>query len=149
MRGPALGFLVAALFLSALTAAHSDPANDESIIRERLHKWREAFNARDAKSACDLFSFDLEYAVPGITNGTYETMCGNFEKLFAKPGLKFTYAEPDIHDILVSGDLGIVRLTWTLTTDVGGDQETSVEEGIDIFRRQADGKWSIAKFIAF
>ncbi|MGC4024625.1 MAG: nuclear transport factor 2 family protein [Mesorhizobium sp.] len=149
MRRLALSYLTIILILAAPLTALADPANDEIEIRERLHQWRTAFNARDVQGACDLFAHDLKYAVPGHTHGTYRTMCGNFEKLFAKPGLKFTYAKPDIHEILISGDLGIVRLTWTLTTDADGDQEASVEEGIDVFRRQADGKWSITKFIAF
>lgn len=149
MRRLAISCLAAALLLTTHLAAKADPENDERDIRERLHAWRMAFNARDAERACDLFAPDLKYAVPGIAHGTYDTMCGNFQRLFAKPGLKFAYGEPDIHDITISGDIGIVRLTWTLTTDADGDQETSIEEGMDVFRRQPDGRWSISKFIAF
>lgn len=140
------GLLIALLLPMTSTVALAD---DDEAIRERLLEWREAFNARDADGACDLFAPDLSYSVPGILHGDYETMCGNFKQLFEKPGLKFTYAEPDIHQIFTSGEIGIVRLTWTLTTEVDGSQETTTEEGLDVFVRQPDGRWSIRQFVAY
>ena len=56
---------------------------------------------------------------------------------------------PAVHEIIVSGDIAVVRLTWTLTAEAKGLKDTTTEEGIDIFRRQPDGRWSIARFIAF
>jgi steroid delta-isomerase len=50
---------------------------------------------------------------------------------------------------MLSGDLAVVRLAWTLTAQANGKQDMTSEEGIDIFRRQPDGRWSIARFIAF
>ena len=64
-----------------------------------------------------------------------------------QPDLNFD--NPDVHEILVAGDVAVVRLTWTLTTQVNGAKDTTTEEGMDIFRRQPDGRWSIARFIAF
>jgi len=43
------------------------------------------------------------------------------------------------------GDVAVVRLTWTLTTEVNGVKNRTTEEGMDIFRRQPDGRWSIAR----
>ena len=40
-------------------------------------------------------------------------------------------------------------LTWTLTVEKGGATDTATEEGMDFFRRQPDGRWSIARYIAF
>jgi ketosteroid isomerase-like protein len=59
------------------------------------------------------------------------------------------YDEPTIHEILVSGDLAVVRLTWTLTAEKNGAREATAEEGMDVFRRAPDGVWSILRFIAF
>lgn len=146
----AQSLLVASLVaIIAPIALAADPANDHEAIRQRLHEWRQAFNARNAAGACDLFAPGLTYAVPGIPQGNHETMCGNFKKLFEKPGLTLSYAEPAIHEIFTSGEIGVVRLTWTLTTEVDGKQETSIEEGLDVFQRQPDGRWSIIRFIAF
>ena len=49
----------------------------------------------------------------------------------------------------MAGDIAVVRLTWTVTTEENGAKDTRKEEGVDIFERQADGTWSIARFIAF
>jgi uncharacterized protein (TIGR02246 family) len=136
------------LLLSA-TSAKSDPQSDDNAIRQRFAAWTAAFNARDARGACDIFAPDLAYSVPGVPAGTQQTMCGTLAKLFTKPGIKLSYAPPDIHGIIVSGDIAVVRLTWTLTTEADGRIEKGVEHGIDIFRRQPDDRWSIAEFIAF
>jgi steroid delta-isomerase len=49
------------------------------------------------------------------------------------------------------GDTAVVRLVWTFTIrekDKSG-QEQSVEPGMDVFRRQADGSWKIVRYMAF
>ena len=70
---------------------------------------------------------------------------------FADPSKTFTYAEPDIRDVDVDGDLAAVRLIWTLTVrDASGVVlETVEEDGVDVFRRQADGSWKTAVSHAF
>jgi steroid delta-isomerase len=53
-------------------------------------------------------------------------------------------------EIIVAGDLAVVRLTWRLTVQ-GKDApaETIEEPGMDIFRRQGDGSWKIFRYIAY
>ncbi|MFO1084120.1 MAG: nuclear transport factor 2 family protein [Reyranellaceae bacterium] len=130
-------------------AAHADPAADELAIRQRLQRWTADFNAKNLTGVCDLFAPDLLYSIPEVTNGTHEMMCTNLTKMLGRSDIQLRYAMPDIHEIIVSGDLAVVRLTWTLTTQAGGAKDTTTEEGMDIFRRQPDGRWSIARFIAF
>ncbi len=62
----------------------------------------------------------------------------------------FSYALA-IKEILVWGDTAVVRLTWTLTVRprAGGRVTTSVEPGLDIFRRQRDGHWRIVRYLAY
>jgi len=57
----------------------------------------------------------------------------------------------DIKEIAVSGDLAAVRLVWTLTIRPkgGGAAIVTREPGLDIFRRQSDGSWKIARLLAF
>jgi steroid delta-isomerase len=75
-------------------------------------------------------------------------MCGNLARQFAKTDFILNYAPPEIHEVMVDGDLAVVRLTWTLTVETLAGRETSVEDGLDVFRRQPDGHWSIARFVA-
>jgi len=148
MRWLWLGFLlVAGLAISA--PVYADPAADEAAIRDRFAKWTSAFNAKDPAGVCDLFAPDLIYSLPEVVNGTQAQLCGNLANLFARSDLKLSYDLPAIHEMIVAGDVAVVRLTWTLTAEANGKKDTTTEEGIDIFRRQPDGRWSIARFVAF
>jgi ketosteroid isomerase-like protein len=69
--------------------------------------------------------------------------------MLARSDIQLHYDNPDVHEIVVVGDVAVVRLTWTLTTQVNGAKDKTAEKGIDILRRQPDGRWSIARFVAF
>ena len=148
MRSHWFGFLVAALLIIS-APAYADPAADEAAIRDRFAKWTDAFNAKDPAGVCDLFAPDLIYSLPEVVNGTQAQLCGNLANLFTRSDLKLHYDLPTIHEMIVTGDVAVVRLKWTLTAEANGKKDTTTEEGIDIFRRQPDGRWSIARFIAF
>ena len=134
---------------AATTAARADSAADEAAIRQRLERWTAAFNARDVAGSCDLFAPDLLYSIQEVVNGTYQTMCGNLTRMLGRSDIRLHYAVPAIHEIVVFGDIAVVRLTWTLTVGRNGATDTTTEEGMDLFRRQPDGRWSIARYIAF
>jgi len=140
---------VVALAAATMSTARADSTADSAGIVQRLQRWTADFNAKDPAGVCDLFAPDLAYSIPEMVRGTRETMCANLAALLARSDIKLHYDNPDIHEILVAGDVAVVRLTWTLTTEVNGAKDTTTEEGMDIFRRQPDGRWSIARFIAF
>ena len=137
------------LTASTMVTAHADEAGDKAAITERLQRWTADFNSSDAIGVCDLFAPDLIYSIPEVAQGTRETLCANLTGILAKSDVKLRYANPDIQEIVVAGDVAVVRLTWTLTTEAAGGKDTTTEEGMDMFRRQADGRWSIARFVAF
>ncbi len=140
--------LAALAVLLSLSPAHADEAADAAAIRDRLEAWRLAFNDRDADGACDLFAPDLAYSVPGLAGGTRETMCTNLARVMTRTDFILRYDPPEIREIIVDGDLAVVRLRWTLTTQTLAERRSAHEEGLDVFRRQPDGRWSIARFIA-
>jgi steroid delta-isomerase len=136
--------------LVSTAPVRADSAADSAAITRRLLRWTAAFNAKNSAEICDLFAPDLVYSIPQVRHGTREKLCQNLDKMLARPDLQLHYDNPDVHEIIVAGDLAVVRLTWTLTTkSMGGAKDTTTEEGIDIFRRQPDGQWSIARFNAF
>lgn len=147
-RRPAILVTIAIALVAAMRAC-ADPAADEVAIRQRLQRWTNDFNTRNLAGVCDLFAPDLLYSIPEVPRGTHETMCASLNKVLGRSDIRLQYAMPDIHEIVVSGDLAIVRLAWTLTTELAGARDTTTEEGMDIFRRQPDGRWSIARFVAF
>ena len=134
---------------TATTSVRADENADKAAITERLQRWTTAFNARDAAGTCDLFAPDLVATVPEGLAGSRETLCSRLDALLAKPGLELHYDNPDIREIIVSGNLAVVRLFWTLTARMAAEQDTTTEAGMDIFRRQPNGVWSIVRFISF
>jgi steroid delta-isomerase len=149
MRTLISAFIALAILAATGPVARAGSAPDEDAIRQRLEAWRQAFNARDAAGACDLFAADLAYSVPGVVEGDHDRMCGNFRRVFGRSGLVMRYDAPLIHEIWIDGSIAVVRLRWTLTTEADGKRDVTTEEGMDIFARQPDGRWSIARFIAF
>ena len=57
----------------------------------------------------------------------------------------------DIKEIIVSGDMAIVRLVWTSRVSQDGSSQVieTKEPGLDVFRRQPDGTWRIARYMAY
>ncbi len=141
-----LALLLAPVIARAGVGAAPDRAA-EAAIRARLAAWTEAFNRGDAAATCDLFSDDLGADVQGAPAGDKATVCGRISKALATSAGRLAYL-CQIHEILVSGDLAMVRLTWVLTERPDG-KEISRDEGMDIFRRDADGIWRIARYMAF
>ena len=153
MKRCVLAIFSAACGLIAVTmlpaAAQTDGAA-EKAIRDALSKWTDDFNARDATRICDLFAPDLRYDFRGSPERDYDAMCSLLHRALADRSKTFTYSF-DIREIIVSGDIAIVRLVWTSkVTREGSTQVTETREpGLDVFRRQADGQWRIARYIAY
>jgi ketosteroid isomerase-like protein len=137
--------LAASLCLPALFATPA-LADDAADIRTRLQNWAEDFNEGRTDAACGLFSRDLVSDTQGQGEANFETRCRIISKVMHDPARKFRYAA-DIKEVIVEGDVAIVRLQWTLTVSPG--DETSTESGLDVFRKEADGVWRIIRFMAF
>jgi len=143
-RAGAPASLAVALCSLAATAAPQDD------IRAALDNWTKAFNSRDASRVCDLFAGDLVAVYQGQPERNYDAICTLLSNSLRDREKSYHYSL-DLKEILVSGDLGAVRLVWTLTVarEDGGVIETIDEPGIDVFRRQPDGVWKIARYLAF
>jgi ketosteroid isomerase-like protein len=142
--------IAAALAGSQAAAQTGDRAQDE--IRTALLKWTADFNARNTGEICDLFAPDLRYDFQGFPERGYEDICKLLRRSLSDPGKRYSYAPPAIKEIIVAGDLAIVRLTWTVTVQGAGaaaQEITSEEPGIDIFRKQPDGRWQIIRYMAY
>lgn len=140
----ALSFSVPAI-TAAPVSAQEDAA---AIIASRLADWTDAFNARRVSGTCDLFSADLISTMRGRPDEGRDTVCRRIAKALANPRLRIRYTA-QIKEIIVSGDLAVVRLEWLTQTRVGAVRRISHEPGIDIFRRESDGNWRIFRFLAF
>lgn len=153
MKRHALAILSAGCWLAAAVASPAAAQSDaaaEKAIRDALSRWTAEFNARDATRICDLFAPDLRYDFRGSPERDYTSMCGQLQRALADRSKTLTYSF-DIKEVIVSGDMAIVRLVWTSrVTRQGSSQVTETREpGLDVFRRQPDGTWRIARYMAY
>jgi len=140
--------LIAIAFLAgaALPARAADAAAE---IRGALEQWTDDFNARRTDKVCGLFAPDLRADYRGQPERDYDGICDLLKRSLSDAAKSFSYAL-DIKEILVFGDVAVVRLVWTLTVKgKDGREVTSVEPGMDIFQKQADGTWRIARYMAY
>jgi ketosteroid isomerase-like protein len=142
-----IGLLSLAL-ISPAAAQNDSPAQAE--IRGALTQWMTDFNVSHAEKTCALFAPDLVAQVRGRPERGYAVQCDLLKSSLADPSKTYRYALA-IKEIIVSGDLAVVRLTWTLTVKRkdSGAESTSDEYGLDVFRRQADGSWKIALYMSY
>jgi uncharacterized protein (TIGR02246 family) len=131
-------------------AQSDDGAKTEASVRSVLAAWNADFNAGKSDRICGLFAPDLRYDFPRFPERGYQEICALLKRSLADQARTYSYAL-DIREVIVSGDLAVVRLVWTLTVRSAGDADvaTSREPGMDVFRRQADGSWKISRYLAY
>jgi steroid delta-isomerase len=140
--------VAAAVLALAAAPATAQPEADRQAIIARLEGWAAAFNAGDAAGACALFARDVVAITQGGLEAGWDAVCGRLRAALGRPGIRLHYT-PEIREVILAGDLAVVRLLWTLTARRDGHPPvTTHEAGLDIFRRQPDGTWSIARFMA-
>lgn len=125
--------MIPLLMSFALVSANPDRLEIERV----LNQWPADFNAGNAPAVCSLFAPDLLASYPGMQDIHYEQMCSKLTRVL-KEG-KHRYEAPEIEQVILQGDLAIVRLIWTLKTA----EETVREKGLDVFKKQQDGSWKI------
>lgn len=138
-----------ALLLVAATVNDLLAGTAEEEIRARLQQWAKDFNAGNAEAACGLFSTDLRYDFRGYPERGYNDICALLRSSLRDESKRYAYGL-DIREVITSGDLAVVRLTWTLTVTMpNGQVVTSVEPGMDVFRRDPNGQWKIIRYLAY
>ena len=138
--------IAAALFAMAILAAGPVWADASDDIRTRLETWVDDFNSGRTETVCDLFSVNAISQFRGQPERDYAAICELLQDSLADQARDYHYAL-DIREIIVEGDLAVVRLTWTLF--ITPLNVTSIERGIDVLRREADGKWRIIRYLAY
>ncbi len=149
MRNGVLSLALMSLGSICPTAAQGD-SPVQAAIRAALIQWMADFNAGNADKVCGLFAPDLIAQYRGQPERDYNGLCDLLKRSLSDRTKTYAYALA-IKEILVAGDLAVVRLTWSLKVqrkDATGEI-TADEPGMDIFRRQSDGSWKISRYIAY
>lgn len=143
------GNIAVALLALVLLRGPAAAQSPEAEIRAALERWTQAFNAGRADEVCDLFSRDLLADVRGIPLRDFNGQCDILKKALADGTRRLSYRH-DIRDVTVEGRMAAVRLVWTLTArEAGGRVATTIDQGLDVFRREDDGRWRIVRYMSF
>ncbi len=118
-------------------------ANDEREIRELVDRWMAASKAGDLPTVLSLMTDDVLFLVPG------QPPFGKQAFAAASEGMKDVRIEgtSNIQEIQVTGDWAYLRnhLTMTVTPPKGGKAVRRAGHTLTILRREADGKWRLAR----
>jgi len=137
------------LLLVSLWAGPLRADDAAAEIESTLTRWMADFNAGKADCICDLFAAEVRADYRGFPTRDHRAVCDLLTKSLADESRTYRYGL-NIKEILVFGDVAVVRLIWTLTIqEQDGKAITSVEPGMDIFQRQADGAWKIIRYMAY
>ncbi len=130
-------------------AAGATRADDATAIRNAIDGWADDFNALKSGIVCDIFAPDLHYDF-GVEPGDYNSLCKRLRQALGEAAFRYHYT-PDIQEILISGDLAVVRIVWTLTVTRNGNAEPTVvtEPAMYVMRHEPDGNWRVFRFLAF
>lgn len=132
-------------------------ADDQANIKTAFSKWVYSFNAKDQQHVCDLFSPDLRwvtlypsYKSQEISEKSYSDICKILKRTIGDKSHHYHYS-PHIKEILVSGDLAVVNVVWTLSKFSKNKKiEILKEYSMDIMKKQPDGKtWKMIRFVAY
>jgi ketosteroid isomerase-like protein len=150
MRGRVAALVALVLVALAIVPAAAQQSAPEADIRTAFAQWTEDFNARRADKVCDLFARSLISNYRGVPERGYDRQCQILNEALTGNDRRYHYALV-IKEILVFGEIAIARIVWTLTIrETATGKETKViEPGLDVFRKDADGKWRIFRYIAY
>jgi uncharacterized protein (TIGR02246 family) len=150
MRKTMISASILAGFALCLPSAAPSYAEDTAAveIERTLTGWMADFNAGKTERICDLFATDVRADFRGHPTRDHTAVCELLTKSLSDETRSYRYAL-DIKEILVFGDAAVVRLVWTLTIKNTDGEIESVEPGLDVFRRQADGTWKIVRYMAY
>lgn len=104
----------AALVLVVLSATPASAEDAAAKIKATLEQWTEDFNAGRKDKVCALFTRDARADVAGAPERDYHAICDLLTKSLSDKARRYHY-DMVIKEILVFGDIAVVRLVWTLT----------------------------------
>ena len=145
MRAPSL--LVATLLLApAVAVAQPSPDADAQAIRAKILQGARGFMLGDPDTVLAHYARDIVLSYPGIPDMDYATLARSYGELRRRPAGERAATTPTFDEVLVSGDLTVVRVRWTTTiTDSTGRASTRRLRDMQVWRRERDGQWMFVR----
>jgi ketosteroid isomerase-like protein len=144
-------FINSLVFLISFGCLQAEEINPKVAITQVLNKWPQDFNAKNIQAVCELYAPDVVAMYQGQPDRNYDDLCDQLKASMNNAELIFHYETPTIQQILIEGDLAIVRVIWTLRISDKKQVIRDVirEKGLDIFRHEPDGSWKVIISFAY
>jgi steroid delta-isomerase len=153
MMSTAIWMLGASLLLAhcASVSQHAGTSQrDQELLRQYVAESAAAVNRRDLKAMMATVSPDLILTYPGIADMGYEALENGYAEMIALPAGTSVTTAPTIEEIIVSGDLAVIRVTWTTTTVSGpSDRKVRRMRDMQVWRRNDQGEWKFTRGMHF
>jgi uncharacterized protein (TIGR02246 family) len=144
MKTKALVVSVCFALLSFILAGASPAADTkiEQAVRDLDTRWSAAAGAKDLEKTVSFYSADAIVMPPNASAAaTKEAIRNIWQGLLASPGLVISWKATKV-EVAKSGDIGFVSGTYELTmNDAGGQPVNDHGKYVEIWEKQADGKW--------
>jgi uncharacterized protein (TIGR02246 family) len=125
-----------------MTNPDQSQSEDQMAIRDLVHRWLDATKAGDYETVLTLMADDVVFLVPGREPFGKEAFRSQSQQL--KNAL--VEGKSDIQEIEVIGDRAwMVNRLEVRITPPNAQPMTRSGYTLTIFRKQADGKWVIAR----
>jgi ketosteroid isomerase-like protein len=146
MRIQTIALLVVLGVGAAPLRAGSAESAVESTIRAKLAAWETAYNAGDRKTTFAIWAPDLVGWYPGTPDITWQQEKDALDR--PAPAAPQSRLHVQIVEVIVSGDLAVVRDIWTETPPAGSAAPATRIPSFEVWRRQPGGEWKIARWIS-
>lgn len=146
IRGLIVFFINLCFMIPNVFAAEKN--NAMPLFQHIFSVWTDAFNRKDLAGSCDLFSVHVEANYQGAPRKNYESICNGFKKVFQENrDYKYHFK---LHQVYHSNDMASIRVTWYLQIYKHGKViSRTVDEGLDVFQRDKEGRWKIIYYLAY
>jgi steroid delta-isomerase len=132
--------LVGFALCGASVSTQSSGDKDAAILRGAIEQTARSINAHDPGGVMAHYSKDIIVSYPDVPDTTYEVFDRNYRQMM-NPSIT-TRTVPTIDEIVVSGDLAMIRMQWstTITDKATGRTSSRVAKDLQIWRREG-GAW--------
>ena len=119
-------------------------AHDEQAIRHVHARWIEAVNAGDLPRLSALMTDDAVFVNPGQAPVDRAGFASNFSQGHEHARIQ---CGSELEEVVVAGDVAYTRSrdTLSVTPRAGGEDTTLAGYRVTVYRRQADGRWLLAR----
>ena len=127
----------AILSLGVFVAPNAVADGAASQIKAALAQWTEDFNARRTDKVCDLFAAEVRADVRGQPERDRAAICDLLVSSLKDGSKRYHYAM-DIKEVLVFGDVAVVRLVWALTIKLANGASVQVDRAGNGYFQEAE-----------